>query len=148
MRDVQDLGATDANRHEGVGDAAGHRDDGRISRIRGDLSELAGDLALQGSGDEVPPKRRRIRVKTRDPSFGVRPDCWGRVREDGSRDSKDPCKRRRVTVKSRDTLGGMLVASDSRGGVRGSCQGGSKSTRSEEPITRDPGYNDGCHWPG
>ena len=76
------------------------------------------------------------------------PDCWGRVEEDGSQTSKDPCKRRRLSGKSSDTLGDVLVTSDSRGRASGSCQRGSKRTRSEEPITRDPGYNDGFHWPG
>ena len=103
---------------------------------------------MQGWGGSGPPKRRRIRVKTRDPSFGESPDCWGRVKEDGSQTSKDPCKRRRLSGKSSDTLGDVLVTSDSRGRVSGSCQRGSKRTRSEEPITRDPGYNDGLHWPG
>ena len=121
----------------------------RVSRMRGNLSDLAGGLALQECGGEVPPKRRRIRVKTRDPSFGAHPGCGDRVRADGSqKDSKAPCKRRRIMVKSSDALGEVLVAPDSGGRFRGSRQGGSKRARSEEPITSDPGYNDGLHWPG
>ena len=141
----QVLGTDGAIVHERVGGALGHSEGGSLSEDMGDRGGLARGLDLQGGGEGDSPKRRRIRVKTRDPSFGVSPDCWGRVKEEGSQDSKDPCKRRRILVKSMDTLGGMLVASDSRGGDRGSCQRGSRRT---EPITSDPGYNDGLHWPG
>mgnify|MGYP006903301612 CR=1 FL=1 len=144
----QDFGTDSAIVHESAGGATGHSEGVSLSEDMGNATGLVRGLDLQGWGEGDSPKRRRIRVKTRDPSFGVSPDCWGRVIEEGGQDSKDPCKRRRILVKSMDTLGVFLVASDSRGGDRGSCQRGSKRTRSEEPITSDSGYNDGLHWPG
>ena len=144
----QDFGTDGAIVHESVGGATGHSEGGSLCEDMGNHGGLARGLDLQGGGEGDPPKRRRIRVKTRDPSFGVSPGCWGRVKEEGSQGSKDPCKRRRLLVKSMDTLGDISVASDSRGGVGGSCQRGSKRARSEEPITSDPGYDDGLHWPG
>ena len=130
--------------------STGHHSGGyRANRLGGDLGDIAGGLALHGGDGEAPPKRRRIRVKTYDLSFGTHSGCRGRVREDGSQgDNKAPCKRRRIRVKSRDLFGRVMVAPNSRGRVIGSCQGGSKRTRSEEPITSDPRYNDGLHWPG
>ncbi len=83
--------------------------------------------------------------KTRDPSSGGDPHSRGDGV--GEHSPGDTSKRRKLTVES-SSLGDILVASDSRGGVSGSCQRGSKRTRSEEPITRDSGYNDGLHWPG
>ena len=95
---------------------------------------------------ECLPRRRRLRNKTRDPSFGEVPHSRGTGV--GEHSLGGTSKRRKLTAESSSLFGDVLVASDSRGGVSGSCQRGSKRTRSEEPITRDSGYNDGLHWPG
>ena len=75
----RDLGADTAIVQESVGGATGHRVGDRLSDAMGNTALVRG-LDLQGWGGGDPPKGRRIRVKTRDPSFGVSPDCWGRVK--------------------------------------------------------------------
>ena len=127
---------------ENSGDDVGHHG-GVIVGGDGDSHPVSG-LDSQGS-EECLHRRRRLRSKTRDPSFGEVPLSRGFGVGELSHGGT---KRRKLTAESSSLFGGVLVASDSRGGVSGSCQRGSKRTRSEEPITRDSGYNDGLHWPG
>ena len=141
----QDFGDAAAVQDD-VGGPGGHSIGDSLSEGDG-RAALVRRLEVQGLGGSENPKRRRIRVKTSEPGIGDGPGSSAVSLGSDSQDGNDPYKRRRVTGKSSD-LGRVSVTSDSGGRVSGSCQRGSKRTRSEEPITSDPGYNDGLHWPG
>ena len=141
----QDFGDA-ATVQDDVGGPGGHSIGDSLSEGEG-RAALVRRLGVQGLGGSETPKRRRIRVKTSEPGIGDGPGSSAVGLGGDSQDGNDPYKRRRVTGKSSD-LGRVSVTSDSGGRVSGSCQRGSKRTRSEEPITSDPGYNDGLHWPG
>ena len=103
-----------------------------------------------GEGGD-PVRRTRVRMKSAAPDYdaAVISGCRGGVdRVCSHEDGKAPFKRRGIRVKSADPISDAVVTSGSRGGVAGGCQRGSKRVRSEAPITRDPRYNDGLHWPG